>query len=258
MTTIPSVDTFEHDIVNEIRQKEASITDIASAVSDIGNTPVEITSKQPSILIGSIVILILCGVVGAGYAGYIYYTQGAQQQVATLQKKSSEQNKNSKGLSLQLLSPTLAQSLGTSLSNAEKTSAGYTLSIISYPAVFSYMLKNESAFGSELGKAVGNTVAETKAEIIASTTPTTPITGTSSPLISTSTQTSATGTMQIPEEVSIPTEYIFSDITISNQNMRVATTAYGTVAYAFIGTQKLVISSSTEGILSLRNNILHK
>lgn len=254
MATLPTVDTFEHDIVNEIRQKEASITDIASAVGDIGNTPVETTSKQPSLLIGSVVILILCGVVGAGYAGYIYYNQEAQQQVVTLQKKN-DQNKNNKGLSLQLISPTLSQALDTSLSNAEKTSAGYTLSIISYPSVFSYMLKNESAFGSELGKAVGNTTTETKIEATASSTP---VVSTSSPIISTSTQATTTETIQIPEEKSIPTEYIFSDITISNQNMRVATTAYGTVAYAFIGTQKLVISSSTDGILSLRNSILHK
>jgi hypothetical protein len=58
----PIVDTFEHDIANEIRQKEASIADIASAVGDIGNDDDE-TQKNKTPLIGIVVILILCGLV---------------------------------------------------------------------------------------------------------------------------------------------------------------------------------------------------
>ena len=52
--------------------------------------------------------------------------------------------------------------------------------------------------------------------------------------------------------------FSFKDITINNQNMRIATSASSTVIYAFIGSEALVFSSTTEGILLLRSDILRR
>lgn len=249
----PIVDTFEHDIANEIRQKEASIADIASAVGDIGNDDDE-TQKNKTPLIGIVVILILCGLVGAGYAGYLYF-QGDTKALTLEQQKASEdeQKKTQPGIKLSSISPALDQAVGNFLTNVQKTNLGYSMMIVSYSPVFAYMIKNESAFADELGLALGNSHTIKKA-----TTPVAIAVATSTPVISTSTSTSTTSPVVTPQEEELTTAYVFSDVTISNQNMRVAKSIYGTVVYAFIGNQRLVISTSTEGILALRSNLLRK
>ena len=253
----PAVDTFEHDIADEIRHKEASIEDIASASGEIGNNAEDTTDKKSqSVLISIVTILTLCGLVGAGYVGYLYVNEDTTptqpQTTQTGQKKTAD------GVQISTISPTLSQALGNSFANAEKTSAGYIIEITSYPLVFSYMIKNEQEFGDELASAVGNKRVAKNSETATSTEKAPlEITTTSSSTTATSTEITGTSTI-IKEEETLPTEYIFSDITLSNQNMRIANSLYGTVVYAFIGTQKLVISSSTDGILSLRNKALQK
>jgi hypothetical protein len=60
-----------------------------------------------------------------------------------------------------------------------------------------------------------------------------------------------------PREVSTSSlPFIFTDVTRNNQNMRVGTSGSSTIIYAFVNTNTLVISSSTEGILALRGGIL--
>lgn len=251
----PAVDTFEHDIADEIRQKEASISDIAAAVGDIGvaeeNKPV-----SQSTLVTIVTILIICGILGVGYIGYIYYNKDTTPITKEQRDALATQQKKLKGeIKLNSVSPTLDRAIGTFLTKVEKNDVGYSMSILSYSPVFSYMIKNEAAFGDEIALAVGNSTTSkskattTQAEIVVSTSS-----------VSTSTLTHGTSTKiatTSPEE-SLPTSYIFSDVTISNQNMRIATSLYGTVVYAFIGTQNLVISSSTDGILTLRSNTFRK
>lgn len=255
--TPPPVDTFEHDIADEIRRKEASIEDIASATGDIKNKPIEeITKKDHSVLISIVTILTLCGVVGAGYVGYLYYVEGPTPTSKASQEEALVQQKKLSSTTLSSMSPALDKAIGGFLTNVEKTSNGYSIEIVSYSPVFAYMIKNESEFGDEIALAVGNTHTIKNA----TTTPvsTTPIINASSSATSTQINGTSTTINTIETPPSLPTEYIFSDITISNQNMRVATSVYGTVVYAFIGTKKLVISKSTDGILALRSNILHK
>ncbi len=256
-----TVDTFEHDIADEIRHKEASIEDIATATGDIKNSTTDDTStKNSSAVVSIVVILILCGLVGASYLGYIYYVDGP----TSIEKKEetikAQNKKLNPEIQLSFVSPALDKALGTLLTNVEKSSAGYSLTVVSYSPVFAYMIKNEKDFGDDLGILVGNnhnikdkatsTPKVTPVIIVATTT------STSTQNIGTTTSTiNATTTETEPE---LSTSYIFSDVTISNQNMRTATSIYGTVVYAFIGTQKLVISSSTAGILQLRSSLLHK
>jgi hypothetical protein len=255
----PTVDTFEHDIANEIRQREASISDIATAVGDIGNEP-EPPKTGKGLLI-AVVILILCGIAGAGYVAYTY-SSGSKSLAQSQNTIISEQKKVQAGTPLTSLSPAMDRTIGIHIANVQKTKLGYTMNITSYSPVFAYMLKNESEFGDELGLALGNShtikpkVVATSTPSIATTTPA--VTGTSTKTaLATTTSTTATTTTATENEEEVTT-YVFSDITMSNQNMRIATTIYGTVVYAFIGNQKLVISSSTEGILALRSSILQK
>lgn len=254
---IPKVDTFEQDIANEIRQKEASLEDIASASGTIGNDADDIPKKNQSALISIITILALCGLTGAGYVGYLYYSDKTS--TVTLESTTAEQKKKS-SLAVNSLFPKLDQRLNRSLGTVEKTTAGYIIEIKEYSPVFSYMIRNESEFADELGEAIGNkriikavstTPSQTEQATIQATTSTSTLT--------TSTSTQGTTTVQTQtEEQIIPEEYIFSDITISNQNMRIATSAKGTLVYAFIGTKNLAVSSSTNGILALRSKVLQK
>lgn len=45
--------------------------------------------------------------------------------------------------------------------------------------------------------------------------------------------------------------YSFMDVTVSNVNMRIGESGSSTVAYAFVGTNKLIISTSTQGLSSI-------
>lgn len=252
----PIVDTFEHDIADEIRHKEASIADIATAVGDIGNEE-DLAPKHNVPLIVAVTVLSLCGLLGAGFIGYSYYS-GTTTVPATSQNTTSEQKKTTQGVSVSSISPSMERSIGDYITNVQKSKTGYSMNITSYSPVFAYMLKNEHIYADELGLAVGNSKTIKKEQLIATSTTatTTPTSSTSTP--KSGTTTLATTTTEVTKATELPTTYIFSDITISNQNMRVATSVYGTVVYAFIGTNRLVISSSTDGILALRSGVLQK
>lgn len=246
--TTAHVDTFEHDIADEIRHKEASIADIASAVGDIGNENTEEEKKNPVMIIGFFVVLFLL-LGGISYGGYTYYAITQKQKESI--KTTLTTPKKTDGILLSSLSPTLDQAIGMHLTGIQKTNKGYTATITSYSPVFSYMVKNEKAFAEEIANALGNTkILQEKtasSTLIVSTSTTVSTT--------TSTLTSSTTTSSAIIEETPQTDYIFSDITVSNQNIRIAKTIYGTVAYAFIGTQKLIIASSVENLLALRSTL---
>ena len=60
----------------------------------------------------------------------------------------------------------------------------------------------------------------------------------------------------LPTGISGGEIYTFTDITIANQNMRIGTSGSSTVAYAFVGTNKLIISTSTEGLSAIASGII--
>ena len=212
--TTPNIDTFEHDITNEIKHKEASIGDIASAGGDIGNDSNKNKTISPiTILIVSLFVVILAGV--AVYFGYYYYNR----------KINPPENKNiivapeiNDTSMLKDLSPLFVDAIGRFVTGVEKTNYGYAIKINSYSSVFSYMLKNEELFAEDIAFSVG-----VKNDTSATTSP-----------------------------------FIFKDITINNQNIRLGNSASSTVAYAFIGSSALIISSTTEGLLLLRSDILRR
>ena len=120
------------------------------------------------------------------------------------------------GLPLASVSKTLDDNIGRFLTYVQKNESGYSMTVTSYSPVFAYMNGHENDFASELAAAVGS-----------------------------------------PQDTSTTTTpYIFTDATIQNQNMRVGTSASSTVIYAFANPQLLLIASTPEQILALRNAIL--
>ncbi len=210
--SIANIDTFEHDISDEIKNKEASMGDIASATGDIGNTQQK--TSHVSLLVITISIIILSTLIAGGLYGYMYYTE---QQMIARRPKVTPQGPDHPTLSLLSVSPTLNESIGSFVTDVQyNKQTGYSMDLTSYSSVFSYMIKNEGAFADELARAVG------AGRDMSTTTP----------------------------------PFTFTDVTLNNQNMRVGTSASSTVIYSFINTQALVIASTTEGILALRNAIL--
>ena len=213
---VPNVDTFENDITDEIKHKEATIGDIASASGDIGNAPQSQKIFPILSVLISIFILIITAVVL--YFGYNYYSKKINPPVNTAPVQILKNNDTSL---LQNVSPLFPDALGRFVTNVEQKPSGYILTLTNtfttYSSVFAYMIKNESEYADDIANAVGSG---------RDTSTTTPL-------------------------------FKFSDTTINNQNMRVGTSGSNIVVYAFINTQALVISSSTEGIFSLRGDILH-
>lgn len=208
--SIPNVDTFEHDISEEIKTKDATITDIASAGGTVENTPgPEARTSSLLLFIGSISII---AVVGSIIALFVIHTTNST--TSTLPTMTSANHDS--GTALLSISPALYDAVGGDIGAVSKSDYGFTLKLLSYTNVYAYMLKNESAYANDLAKAVGS-----------------------------------------PQEVgttSVP--FVFSDVTLNNQNMRVGVSGSSTVVYAFININTLAISSTTEGILTLRGGIL--
>jgi hypothetical protein len=206
---IPTVDTFEHDIAEEIRTKEASLTDIASAGGDIGTNRNSAAQTSNMLVIMGIVFVVV--VLGTIIAFFFFYN--AAPEVPPLTSTGTPTSSNAQ---LEKISPKLTSTIGSYVKTVSKSDYGYTLGLLSYSPVFSYMIKNESAYADDLARAVG--------------TP------------------RDTGTSSAP--------FVFTDLTLSNQNMRVGTSGSSTVVYAFVNAQALVIASSPQGILALANAIL--
>lgn len=249
----PKIETFEKNIADEIRQRETSVSDFATVIDDgkKADEQVEVKNdKHLSVLLIVVSILIFCAIAGILAGGYLYATgkfdpfQPSASEVEALQ----EQEKQKTAASLTTLSPTLDSAIGRFVTKTEKTNKGVVLYLSSYPPVFAYMLKNESLYADELAKAVSiarDTKGVKKETVITQTSTTTDGTATTT-IVATS------------SEVYFAPPFVFTDITLSNQNMRRAVSASSTIVYAFLGTQAVVIASSTEGVLSLRGTVLNR
>lgn len=208
---VPNIDTFEHDIAEEIKTKEASFTDIASAGGDIGNTaPPQSRTSNLLFMLGIFFIVLVL----AGGGALLYFTSASKQKAEVAEEANKPAAPN-----LFSLSPALQDGIGQHVGELSKSEYGYTIKLVNFNPVYAYMLRNEKEFADDLAQAVG------------------------SPRDTTST-------------TSLP--FSFTDITLSNQNMRIGTSGSSTVIYAFVNSQLLVISSTTEGILTLRNAILQR
>lgn len=280
------VDTFERDIAEEIKRKDASLTEISAASNNVGNEEA-IPQKKSSVLIFvllGVFVLALCGLAGVAY---FYFTDPllppSQGSVAIKPADVPKINTD-----LMKLSPTLANQVGTFVTSVEKRERGYVVNISSYSSVFAYVTRNENAFISELAllfAPLATTTQAVSAPPVATTTYTIVGTTTQSGAKATTTQaakttakpkqkqpTSTTTTATLPPSTTgttstnIQQTYLvekeqiidsrFSDVTLSNQNMRVWTSGNRRVVYSFFGTDKILISDSPEGILLLKSGIL--
>lgn len=298
MTT--KVETFEHDIADEIRRKEATLAEIQAVTNQISPTDL-LPQKKASILVIILVTLLILALGGIGGLTYYYFTDPLLSPSAKpLEIKQSDIPKLTAEVSK--LSPTLGTEIGRYISLVEKKDKGYVLTINNYSVVFVYMTRNESVYIDDLlALFAGISKTSTSTHITLSQTTSTPtfVASTATPVtnttlgvlpsasssikrLSTATSTKlvlkknplknsrltvviATTTEKTileKELVSTPLDTApvsnFSDITITNQNMRVYKKDNHTVVYAFVGDKTILISETPEGILSLKNAILLK
>lgn len=214
MNELPKIETFEYDITNEIKTKEANIRDIAASSNSVGTKVESGTAKKTKGLLIASFVLIILSVLGT--LGYVFYIQSADQvtapQVVTLHDTGSKEKDLSNSL------PLFYNRVGRFVTKAEQTPSGYNLTITSYSEVFAFMLKNENAFAKELAPLL-------KVKLDSQTGTTTP-------------------------------QLIFTDMTVSNQNMRVLSVGSSTLIYSFLNTDHLLLSTTPEGILAMRSAIL--
>ncbi len=276
---VPKVETFEHNIAEEIKHREASLTEISAASNDVGNNQTELDSikRNKIIIIGSLTVLIVT-IFGFGALGYIYL-QDTTASKETPQTQTTPSQTKSSG-SLASLSKTLDEAIGSYTKNVDKKDRGYVITLTSYTHVFAYVTRNEDSFIEELAslfppqkqalqqpketpKQPANVTAGTSTTKATTTTATSSIKiikkQPSSTSTSVSTITTATQTPQQEQPVidlPLAATSSYSDLTIANQNMRVWNKGDKQVVYAFVGITALLISDTPEGILALKGAIL--
>jgi hypothetical protein len=260
---IPKVETFENNIAQEIKRKEASLTEISSASNNVGNDPVELPKKAPVFFVALVIFFILC-LLGFGMVIYFSMTTGGNISPTNTPPLVQTQATSS----LETLSPTLSNQIGRFVTSVEKKKDGYIITINDYSSVFAYMTRNESEYIEELSLIFDGvpitiaTTTPTSTQEIQQSTSTVPATTTATKAtISSSTPLIETPPEKITLSESAPgvdaSVASFNDITISNQNMRVWTRGDHTVIYSFVNNNIILISNTKEGILSLKSGILH-
>lgn len=148
--SVPNIDTFEHDISEEIKTKEATIGDIASAGGDIGNAPVR-TSSVPAFLV-ALGILLVVAVIAISVVLFLKYSSMPTSVPTTGTNTGGTQA----GVRMSSVSVTVNGAVGQSIGVIQKSGYGYTINLASYSDVFAYMLKNEKEYADELASAVGS------------------------------------------------------------------------------------------------------
>jgi hypothetical protein len=145
--SIPNVDTFEHDIADEIKNKEASISDIAAASGDVGSGQKTRESSNLFFILGGVFVFAMICVLG----GLLYF---AMKPPALPQTAATSTPLTSTTL-LFSLSPALSDGISPSVSDVKKTSYGYTILLSSYTGAFAYMIKNENLYADEMAVSLG-------------------------------------------------------------------------------------------------------
>lgn len=195
---MPKVETFEANIIDEIKRKDASLQDISAASNNVGNDPIELPKQKPIFLIvvGSLFVVFLCALAGILY---FYYTdsllppsQGSQTVTSSSIPKTLTE--------LTTLSPTLGTQIGRFVKSVEKKDQGYILTLTEYSPVFAYITRNEEEYMQELAKLfpeekptaeelkllIASTTKATTTEAVVANTATT--TATTTPKVATSTK----------------------------------------------------------------------
>lgn len=212
MQELPKIETFEYDITNEIKTKEANIRDIAVSNGVIENKEEDNSKNKNMILISISAFLILISVISV--LVYYLYMQNKEEVAPVKIIQKNENGFREEDLSSKL--PFLYGKVGRFITKGEETPHGFSLTLDNYNEVFAFMLKNENQFSDELSDLL-------KVNLYMSTT--------SAPLS-------------------------FTDVTVNNQNMRILTNGSSTIVYSFLNTEYLLLSTSTDAILSMRSAII--
>ena len=232
----PKVDTFEHNIAEEIKRKEELLAQ-ASLTSPASQDDIILPKKPPILLIALITcfVLALAGMIGLGY--FYFTTLPPTQEPAP--PRVEDTPKVPAGLPS--LSPTLEMSIGRFVTKVEKRDLGYVLTINNYSAVFAYMTRNENAYIDELASQfyatsiVAPVVPETPTKEDGTTTPragASAINGsttraTSTPVVTGST-TTATTTTQVKATTTEKTP--LPKVPVKKQPLKVSTSTTPVVA----------------------------
>lgn len=215
--TLPSIQTFEGDISEEIKDKETTMTDIIAAHK---TKDIEIQqARQKTNLFFFLVLFFIIGLAVVVAGAYFLYTKTGPTQAIPqeIPQPITEVVPISSVSILQIL-PETGAAINRFIRSIQKENGGYIVTITDYASVYGYLLQNEQSFGLEAHLLL-NTPSETE-------TP--------------------------PLET-----IVFTDITQANQDMRVYTSNEDLyVVYGFIGTSTLLLSPSPEDFLTLRSGIL--
>lgn len=275
---VPKVDTFAKDISEEIKHKEASLTDIATASNTIENKNVEaaINSNKTSRMF-FLAILLFCVIV-IGVLGFVYFTF-TNQTTTELAAQTETSALPATAKKLATISSTLDSAIGRNVTSVEKKEGGYVLTLSEYSPVFAYMTRQESSYADELlaslspiekSKTANTTTAtpaQTPSAVPEVKTSTTSL-GTTTPLIKTATSsrelkgtstpknTSVSTTSPSQEEQGVTIASPWTNVTLSNINMRVYKDGDRMFVYSFVSTKKLVIARTPEEVLKIKSAII--
>ncbi|MEN9551825.1 MAG: hypothetical protein RI935_202 [Candidatus Parcubacteria bacterium] len=255
---IPKVDTFAHDISEEVKAKEASLTQIATASNDIGNKDVseERNSNRLILSISALLIVLIMIVIGV-----LFYVL-KEDDVQISETESVQITEKEKRGNLSALSPTLDREIGIHIQKVEKKDKGYVLTLSSYSPVFAYMKRNGSEYIIELANALNKEVASSTKKVNEPKTQTaTTSTATTSTQLATSTKatstppTASTTIAVVDTVISAPTNP-WSDVTSANVTMRVFREGNTSVVYAFVSPTQLIIAPNETSVLAIKSVIL--
>jgi hypothetical protein len=221
----PKVDTFEHNIAEEIKRKEEAFA--KAALNDQAKEDDITLPKRPPVLLIALVtcfVLALAGLIGLGY---FYVTTIAKNNPIPPQVIVDDTQKTPAQLSL--LSPTLDTGIGRYVTKVEKRDLGYIITINNYSAVFAFMTRNENAYIEGLASQFYGAatqakeipvVQEEKKLDVSTTSSSTPI------LVATTTQASSTLTSTSTKKVSVKatSTKILSKASTKKQPLTVSTT----------------------------------
>ncbi|MEN9880902.1 MAG: hypothetical protein RLZZ308_85 [Candidatus Parcubacteria bacterium] len=272
---VPKVDTFAHDISDEIKRQNTTLTEVVVPKGGDAGTlqppQSEIAGKAPRVfaIMIATVVLIITGII----SGLYYYFQILLVQPAHTQPQGEVVQENRQASGLGSVSLALNENIGRYVTKVEKKDKGIIISFSSYPDVFAYMTRNENDYITELVRIFNAPEkATTTQQVITKKSQSDPVYTASSSKTQTSTTTlttkstatttkkeSSNATTTQPtasSSVIVSSAPLFKDITLSNINMRMFISDEGTAVYAFISEEKMLIAKTPEDILALKSTVL--
>lgn len=223
--TLQKIETFEHDIADEVLKKEESATRVAATdalVQDVQKEAAQMaqTQKASPLFLSIIIAIVVIVILGAGgYFAYAFFAKkdSAPAVPAKTAQPATPQAQNAPATSVSFFDktfPELKDGMSRYVRKAEKNPYGFTLYITDYTSTFAFVVKNEGLFAESLANA-----------------------------------------LDIPADFRSGA-YVFTDATVANNNMRVGKSGESSVVYSFIGSNAIVISTSTDGVVQASGAII--